>query len=205
VAAWIEVSLPLSEETPVWPGDVPFARRWTARRASGETVNTSAWTLSAHTGTHLDAPRHLADDGPGLEALAPDVALGPCRVVSTAEPGRVDAEDVRRAVPARGERILWRTGPRDGREAFQGITPEAARLLAAAGIRLVGVDLPSVDPPRSAGLPAHTILLGAGIPIIENLRLHGIRPGRYEMAALPLAVPGGDASPLRVLLRPAGD
>ena len=201
-----DISRPLSTDTPVWSGDEPFRLRWSGRIADGNLVNVSAIDTSTHIGTHVDAPLHVVDGGQSVDALPLDSFLGPARVVAV-EPDERNLVQV----AALGEiplgeppRLLLRTRsdlPRGGgSHPFPGIAGETADTLVAAGIKLVGIDTPGVDPADSEELSSHHCFAAGGVVWIENLDLSGVEPGVYELVALPLRLVGGDASPVRAIL-----
>ena len=189
-----------------WPGRTPPEPEWEKRIERGDHCNVSAWRLGAHTGTHMDAPLHFVAGGRSIDEVPLDVFVGECVVVdvrSTA--GRV--LDAATAARYRGQaRVLIRTGfperaergvyPAHGRV----MTPEAAVLLLEGGLRLVGTDRMSVDVSGGGDYHLHHVLLGAGCVIVEGLLLADAEPGRYQLAALPLRLSGGEASPIRAVL-----
>jgi arylformamidase len=201
-----DVSWPVGEGIPVWPGDAPCALAWTSMRAEGAPANVAELRMSAHTGTHADGPFHVADDGIRIGAAPLDAYLGPAVLVDVERGGRIDAALVGRLLAGgAAERVLFRTGcwtdpavfPTD----FPAPEPDAARALVDAGVRLVGTDAPSVDPYDSADLEAHRVLGEGGVAILENLLLAGVPAGRWELIALPLRLVDADASPVRAVLR----
>lgn len=204
-----DISAPLGTATPVYPGDAPFAIEWTARIAAGDSANVSVVRLSPHTGTHVDAPLHLEDDGADVASLALDAFVGRCRVVDVTAEGRGSREPIGReealaALDAPPERVLFRTRrerPSGWTAEFRPISPELAAELPELGVRLVGTDAPSVDAEADADLPAHRLLVGGGTVIVENLDLSEVPAGEYELIALPLRLEGLDASPVRAVLR----
>jgi arylformamidase len=204
--AFFDITRPVRAGIPVWPGDAPFRVEWTLRRAEGATVNLSELHLSAHTGTHADAPFHTSDEGARMGAAPLDAFLGPALLVDARGWPSISRE---RVEPLLGEgapeRLLFHTGcwtdPGRFPDVFPAIEPDAARRMAAAGVRLVGTDAPSVDPFDSSDLPTHAILRESGILNLESLLLDGVPPGRYELIALPLRLEEADASPVRAVLR----
>jgi arylformamidase len=202
-----DISRTLGPDTAPWPGDEPVRIARTLTLAGGANVNLGAVTTSLHNGTHADAPFHVTDAGATIERMPLDAYVGPARLVEAPEDGALDAAWARRVLEEGAiERLLVRTGswersggvfPAD----FPVPSPEAARVLAGSGLRLFGTDAPSVDPVDSATLDAHHALIGAGVAILENLDLAGVPVGRYELIALPLRIAGGDASPVRAVLR----
>ncbi len=205
---WIDISRPLGPATPVWPGDQPVeleADRWT--NEAGRAVETRRMRLSLHAGTHMDAPRHMLPAGAAIESFPLSGCLQPARVVDAGRAGSITLAEV--AGLAGPESVLFRTRPAPPpgsfRSDFPGLAPDAARHLAACGVRLVGTDAPSVDSFDSTELPAHHILFGAGVYLLENLRLDHVSPGNYLLLLAPLPLADAEASPVRPLLAPLGD
>lgn len=202
----IDISIPLNELTPTYPGDPPFERASAKSRDKGDAAEVSRLTLGSHAGTHVDVPHHFVEGGADLSAVALDAFVGPCRVVEATGRRRLEGADVDAAAPAPGERILFKTDNSAlwSREGFARdyayLTGGAAEALAASGVVLVGWDYLSVEKFGAEGAPAHRALLSARIMILEGLNLSGVRAGEYFLAALPLAVAGGDGSPVRAVL-----
>lgn len=205
-----DISVPMSAATPEWPGDQPFHCGWTCRREKDDSVNLAAITTSFHVGTHADAPLHVHSAWPASEALELDAFVGPVRVVSLPVGWDVSHDlDVEHVVELLGgivpTRVLLRTGITVAAGAFPTdwpcLTPAAAAWMVHQGIRLWGVDAPSVDRRESKTLPVHHALLGHNAFVLENLDLRDVQPGLYELMAPPIAVHGADAAPVRALLR----
>jgi arylformamidase len=203
----IDVSLPLQASLPNYPGNTPFALEPVKRIARGQSSNVSTLHLSAHTGTHVDAPFHFFDDGPGTDALPLELLCGRARVVelTTRKPITVDdlarldlSEDVRLLIKTHNSR-LW--GSPEFHQDYVGVSGEAARYLVDRGLKVIGVDYLSVEEFRKPGAPAHRAFLGGGTIVIEGLNLIDVEPGQYEMFCLPLAIVGADGAPARVVLR----
>ena len=188
---------------PVWPGDAPCSLAWTDTLDTGG-ANVSALSCSAHTGTHADGPYHVLPGGARIGEVPLDAFVGPAHVVDARGVSRIDAAWVDANVSAGCERLLVRTGAWTRSDAFPttwtALTADAATLLAARGVRLVGTDAPSPDPVDARELVVHRILLGRGIAILENLMLEDVIPGAYELIALPLRLAEADASPVRAVL-----
>jgi arylformamidase len=202
----LDISVPVRPGTPEWPGDVPFSCGWTCRLEDGASVNLSHIAGSPHVGTHADAPLHVRDGWPGSDLLPLVAFLGPALVFDVSGqpdgPLALDADDARLAGC---ERLLLRTGRTiaDGRfpDGWPVLAPRTAAALAARGVRLVGVDAPSVDERESKTLDVHHALFGAGAYVLENLDLRRVEPGPYELIALPQRLEGLDAAPVRAVLR----
>lgn len=205
-----DISIPMSSGTPEWPGDQPFTCGWTCRREDGSSVNLAAVTTSFHVGTHADAPLHVHSAWPGSEALELDAFVGPVRVVAL--PADFDTAsdlEVPDLIDLLGgivpPRLLLRTGHSVATGPFPVDWPclsaSAASWLVNEGLRLWGVDAPSVDRRESKTLDVHHALLGHNAFVLENLDLRDVTPGTYELLAPPLMVHGADAAPVRALLR----
>jgi len=199
----LDITRPLTPDDPPFPGDPPLALHpVTSHAAHG--VRTTALSLCAHSGTHLDLPGHLFPAGATLEAVAAARFLLPARVLDAGAAAHVDAGLVERAGLAPGMAALFRTrnsGRRvDPAGDFYALTPAAATALVRAGCALAGVDGPSADPPDAEDLPAHRTLLGAGVFILEYLDLSRAEPGDWTLACFPLLLPGVEASPVRAVL-----
>jgi len=174
--------------------------------------------MDVHAGSHVDAPAHFLAEGAELSEIPLEILVGPCLVldVSTAtgpasgdKPRLITPADLEAAALEPGvNRMLLRTrgeGFWDEDAGFDGDFPalsrEAARHLIRAGVRLVGIDAPSLETFRGDGT-VHRELLGAGVVLLETLRLSHVPPGPYELICLPLALQGTEAAPVRAVLRP---
>jgi arylformamidase len=203
-----DISLPLRPAMVVWPGDPAFERAVTSDMRRGDLFNLSVIRMSAHTGTHVDAPRHFIDGGRSIDRIDPSVFIGPCRVAAVEDRAAIDLDAVEALALDGIERLLFKTrnSARLERAAFVtdyvALTPEAARYLASLGsLRLVGVDYLSIAPygERDA-VPVHHALLGRSIVALEGIDLRAVEPGDYELVALPLRIEGADGSPVRAVL-----
>jgi arylformamidase len=201
----IDISEPLRGGMPVWPGDTEFSFElgWTKEQSGS--VNVGSLTMSTHTGTHVDAPFHFDDEGLKVIELDPGVYVGPARVIEAPGEDGIGAKELRQHALEGTYRLLIKTGSWHDRNVFPErvtyLRPDAAPFLAEKGIKLVGVDVPSVDPIDSKDLPAHHALRANGIHILEGAVLDGVEPGDYELISLPLALHGADGSPVRAVLR----
>jgi arylformamidase len=202
----IDVTVPLDAKLPTYPGNTPFTLEPTQRMAQGATSNVSAVHMSVHAGTHVDAPRHFFDDGRGADALPLDMLVGRTRVVDVTS-RRIEAadlepfdlsEDVRVLIKTHNSR-LW--GDPQFHADFVGVAESGARYLVDHGVKVVGVDYLSVEIYKAPGKPAHNLLLGNGVIVIEGLQLRDVEPGVYDMFCLPLKIVGSDGAPARVVLR----
>jgi arylformamidase len=204
-----DISPPIREGMKVWPGDTPPSRELLMDMKRGDPVTLSTLHATVHLGAHADAPSHYGRDAPSIDEVDLDVYIGLCQVVSvpTDRGGRIGIDDVKGALKV--ERILLATGtcpdPTVFNEDFAGLDPKLVDHLADAGVRLVGIDTPSVDPFDADQLPAHHRCLARNVAILEGLALEGVPKGLYELIALPLRLVGFEASPVRAVLRTIDD
>jgi arylformamidase len=203
----IDVTVPLDHRLPGYPGNTPFHVEPVKRIANGDSSNVSTLHMSAHAGTHVDAPRHYFDDGPGADMLAVELLVGRALVVEITSRRSIGPEDLAGVDLSETIRVLLKTansrlwGTSEFRTDYVGLTEEGARHLVAHGVKVVGVDYLSVEEFRKPGAPAHHVLLGSGAIVIEGLNLLDVEPGHYDMYCLPLRVAGCDGAPARVILR----
>ncbi|WP_342429841.1 arylformamidase [Neobacillus sp. FSL H8-0543] len=200
-----DISRRLQNGMPVWPGDTAFHFEVSSFNEGSGTVNVGSLQLSTHTGTHVDAPFHFDDEGKRIIELDLDLYIGPVRVVDMIGKDRIAAKDLLDINLDGIERVLFRTLSWQDSTNFPDMIPhidaDLAPFLAAKGIRLIGVDVPSVDPIESETLEAHHSLHENGIHILESVLLDNIESGDYELIALPLPLVEGDGSPVRAILR----
>ena len=201
-----DISVELGMGTPEWPGDTPYSCGWTASISDGSAVNLSTLTTSPHVGTHADAPIHVRDGWPGAHELPLDAFHGPSVVIDISDfSGELSFADIEPAISAfRLERLLLKTGCSIAGGAFPEdwptVSESCARTLLGLGLRLLGVDAPSVDSKDSKSLAVHKMLFSGNAFILENLDLRRITPGGYELIAFPLKVMALDAAPVRAVL-----
>lgn len=200
-----DISPAVAPGFPVFPGDTPFATRWTWTLGPGCPVNVSEVTLSPHTGAHTDAPLHYDAAGRSIADVPLDAYLGPCRVIHAlgARP-LVEPAHVERRLDGTPARVLIRTyqaTPSAWDPQFTAIAPATLVLLHDRGVRLVGIDTPSLDPEQSKSLDSHQVVRRFGMAILEGIVLDDVTEGDYELIALPLRWQGLDASPVRAILR----
>jgi arylformamidase len=200
-----DISRRLQNGMAVWPGDTAFHFEVSSFNEGEGTVNVGSLQLSTHTGTHVDAPYHFNDEGKRIIELDLDLYIGPVRVIDMEGKESIEAKDLQDINLDGIERILFRTvswkNPTEFPERIPHLNPDIAPFLASKGIRLIGVDLPSVDPIESKTLEAHHSLHNYGVHILESVQLDNIKPGDYELIALPLPLVEGDGSPVRAILR----
>jgi arylformamidase len=203
----IDVSVPLDANLPTYPGNTPFSLEAIKRISRGDSSNVSTVHMSAHCGTHVDAPRHFFDEAPGTEALPLEMLIGRVRVIEITSRKGVTAEALAATDLSEDVRVLIKTynsrlwGDPTFHADFIGVTESGAKHLVEHGVKVVGVDYLSVEEFKKPGAPAHHVLLGGGTIVIEGLNLRDVEPGVYEMFCLPLCIVGSDGAPARVVLR----
>jgi arylformamidase len=201
-----DISPPIDPATPVWPGDTPVTIERVWRMEAGSPVNVGRLTLSPHTGAHADAPLHYDAAGAPIGAVPLGAYLGPCRVIHCLDAApAVRPGDLRAALAGAPPRVLVRTcreaAQRHWDSAFCAVAPQTIDLLAEHGVRLIGIDTPSLDPQASKTMDAHHRIRAHRMAILEGLVLDAVPPGDYELIALPLKLATLDASPVRAVLR----
>jgi len=208
-----DISRTLSNDFAEWPGDEPFHYQLTRETAKGQAVNLGAITMSVHNGTHADARFHFDPKGESIEKVPLDIYLGRATVVDLAqtffcskEKHLITTEDL--APHAEEIAVTSRLLVKTGRWSDSTIFPNQIPVIAADvpawlqknGVKLLGLDLPSMDEIDSKSLQNHHALACAGIAIVESLDLSDVAPGIYNFAALPLKIAGGDGAPIRAIL-----
>ena len=200
-----DISPLVAPDAPIFPGDEPYALRWTARLSPDCPVNLSALTMSPHVGAHADAPLHYANGVASAAEVDLHAYLGPCRVIHAIGCGAlIRIEHLAHAAADLPERVLVRCMQRADtvwNPDFTAYAPETVAWLAERGVRLIGLDTPSVDPASSKTLDSHQQLLRLDLRVLENLVLDDVPEGDYELIALPLKLAGACASPVRAVLR----
>jgi arylformamidase len=204
-----DISLTISIDLPVWPGDPAVEIIQVESMEAGAHANVSQMHMGVHTGTHVDAPHHFLNDGRTVEQLSLEILTGPCFVGQL--PERVEMIDVEALrgldIPSNTSRILigtrnsnlWKNNSRKFTPDFVAINADAARWLVDRRIGLVGVDYLSVAP-YGDSVPTHTIFLKAGVVVLEGVNLSGVESGMYHLYCLPLKLAGSDGAPARVIL-----
>ncbi|MHC4065528.1 MAG: cyclase family protein [Planctomycetota bacterium] len=200
-----DVTPAVTEQLQVWPGDTPPSREVLCDMKAGDNLTLSTLRATVHLGAHADGPNHYDLDGAAIDQRSVDYYLGQCQVchVRIGRGRRVRPK----ALPDRIEapRVLIATGtfpdPEEFNQDFAALAPELVDDLYAKGVKLIGIDTPSVDLFDSKDLPTHARFAAQDMAILEGLVLHDVPEGRYELIALPLKLVGFDASPVRAVLR----
>ncbi len=208
---WIDISLPIYAGMIGGPKDPRVEFKLLRDPAKGDPVTMSQVTMSCHSGTHIDAPLHFFPGSAGVDELPLDTFIGPAQVIEIKDPDAVKSAELKDYDIRPGDRLLFKT--KNSSWVFDGeffptpyisITIEAAQFLVGKKIKMVGIDYITVggSESREANMTVHKIFLDAGIAIMEEVNLKGVKPGRYELNAVPLRFRKGDAAPCRALIRP---
>jgi arylformamidase len=208
---WVDIGATLDpSRTPVYEGDAPMKFDFLFDMRKGDKLTLSVYSLGAHSGTHIDAPMHFIANGAPIDRVPLDRLIGAARVIDIPDSIQaIDAAELNRHDWRSARRVLFRTrsslrGWMDSatfHRDFAYIAPDAAQLLADAGVLLVGVDYISAEQFGAPVPRTHQILLGRGIPIVEGLDLRPVGAGEYDVIVLPLKVAGHEGAPATAIVR----
>ena len=191
----IDISPLVTESSPVYPGDDPLF----IKLASSSNTIVGTFKMSAHLGAHIDAQLYLKRLG-DVSGIKLSKLIGPCQVMEVNKHGAIEVRDLHEV---RSCRVLLKTGFKRQTKwtsDFAYLSVQAVKHLAAAGVHLIGIDTPSIDPESDENLSSHVLAIDSGILILENLDLTEVRSGLYRLIALPLKIKGLEASPVRAVL-----
>jgi arylformamidase len=207
-----DISLPITPDMPVWPGDSAVDLRQVSAISSGELTNITHISMSAHTGTHIDAPKHFIDTGKTIGQIPLEMLVGEVlvmqidhsidvisKMVLQSHPHRRLLENAHKVLFRTRNSTLWHNGPSVFRQDYVGINASGAEFLANIGLDLIGIDYLSIAPYDETQIP-HQILLSEDIVLLEGLDLSNVPAGIYELYCLPIHLPGCEGAPARVIL-----
>lgn len=207
---YIDVSVDISSELPIWPGSPAIRFERSLALDSGDIANDTTLNFSVHTGTHIDAPLHFLPHGKSVDQISLDTLIGPAYLAEI--PNHVDAitatvlenlalpHDIQRLLLKTRNSNLWTLGTQQFEPSFVALTADAAQWVADRGIAVIGIDYLSIQRFYD-GPETHQILLGAEVVVIEGLNLSQVRSGQYELFCLPLKLKGIEGAPARVILK----
>lgn len=200
---YIDITMPLKLGMVTYPGDPAVDFKTVLSISNGAAVNLTQYSFGSHSGTHFDPPYHTLSDGKTADAFAADYFIGRAKVFEFLE-GDIDLKNLRHLHIEKTDMVLFKTrstnmNEKDFDSDHAAITPSAAEYLVQKHVHAVGIDYLSVDR-HDAALAAHTILLRAGIPIIEGLNLSDAQPGIYKMIAMFMLIENSDGAPIRAIL-----
>jgi arylformamidase len=201
-----DISIPLSPEMHVYPGDPAVDVEKTMQMSQGDPANVSFLRFGTHTGTHIDAPSHFIEGAMTVDQIPLNLLMGRARVLEVGS-AVITAEVLEEFDFTSDARVLFKTrnsylwSEKSFTKEFVYLTKDAAEHLVENGIKVVGIDYLSVEKFNFTSPDVHRILLGNGTIIIEGLNLAEVDAGDYEMICLPLKIAGGDGAPARAVLR----
>lgn len=209
---YYDITVPLTNEMPTYPGDPGIQVTACASLANGDSANVTHLNLGAHTGTHVDAPAHFIEGASKVESMNLEALIGPARVVEVPSANlSIGIDLITQHCTSKDTRVLfktrnssfWKDSDLRFRKDFTYLEFEAAQELVKLGVKLVGIDYLSIEQFGQAEHPTHLALLSEGIVILEGLNLDGVPAGEYELICLPLLVSSGkgDGAPARAVLR----
>jgi len=206
MSKWIDISQPLNNHLAHWPGDEPFHYETAVTKEMTSSVNIGRIKTSAHIGTHVDAPFHFVNDGKRILELDIERYIGPCKVIDLSDYDEINEKALKSKGISHAERLLIKTSLPNKPDRFPKevppVTEDGAAYMKKLGVKLAGVDTPSVDSITSKDLAGHHALYNHDIYILENVMLDQVEEGDYELIALPLALEEGDGSPVRAVIKP---
>lgn len=205
-----DVSLLISDDMLVWPGDPGVSMSLRNSLSKGDQANVTQIQMGVHTGTHIDAPFHFEPEGRSIDELHMETLMGPCKVIEMLEvKGAIGAFELKNIDFEGASRILfktrnskwWELGEKEFQEEFVYLGEDGAKFLIDQGVKLVGIDYLSIESFASSENAVHHLLLRNEVIIVEGLNLSKVSSGDYELIALPLRLKGADGAPARVVLR----
>ncbi len=204
-----DISLPISNNLPVWPGDPPVSLKMTSSMAKGDQCNVTSIEMGAHAGTHIDAPYHFLEAGATTDTIPIETLIGPCLVVELDVEDIIEKNDFRKYNPGKHSRILiktrnselWSNGVSSFESNYVSLGIDAAQYLVEIKTILVGIDYLSIESFQCGICPVHRLLLENNITVLEGLNLSEVKAGAYELICMPLKLQGCEGAPARVVLR----
>lgn len=206
-AGWMDVTVAIENGMTRWPGDIPVKIGKTSDMDHGATANVTSLSMSAHTGTHLDAPKHFFKNGGDITTITFDRLIGAAKVFHISNPREITLQEIEKLSIQMGDRILFRTcnsdvpwSMKNFRRDYVFLSTKAAEFLVNKVVACIGIDYLSIAGAEN-GAAVHRLLLGADVCIIEGLDLSRVQPGEYDMICLPLKIHGADGAPARVIIK----
>jgi arylformamidase len=206
-----DISPELTASSPVWPGDTALQQEPHFTIGPELAVNVDALKLTAHIGSHIDAPRHVIPDGADVSSTPLESCVGPATVLDVSEQPSDEPISLAQVRTRLAELGIKRPAARlilkryeqpltSWDDTIAGVCAEVVHWAAEHGVCLIGLDLMSFDAHNSKDLPAHRAAIANGIVMLEGLQLQHASEGNTTLIALPLRLRGGDASPVRAVL-----
>lgn len=206
--SWIDISIPLKTGMAHYPGDPPVRIERGRGALKDDAPIVSRLSMSAHSGTHVDAPLHFFEKGASIDQIPFDAIVGKARVVEISDKESIKPSEIEACGPKPGEILLFKTrnsslwAKKRFVRRFVHLSTEAAAILVRKEVRAVGIDYLSIGGFGGNEMAVHRMLLDASVWIIEGLDLSSARGGLYEFICLPLNIACGEAAPARAIIRP---
>jgi arylformamidase len=201
----IDISPLIHPGIAVFPGDTPFSERWLLDHEKGDHLTLSTIQSTVHLGAHTDAPSHYAPGGNTIDRRDLGLYIGPAQVIQVgcAKGSRISPKDMKDK-KIQAERVLFKTrsypDPDTWNSDFVSLSAALVDHLSRVGVRLVGIDTPSIDPAEDKLLESHQAVFKHDMAILEGIVLDHVAEGLYQLVALPLRIRGADATPVRAVL-----
>lgn len=203
---YYDISAPFSTNLPIYPGDPIMTQNEICDITKGDVANVSELYFGSHTGTHLDVPKHFFANGKSLDQVPIEKFIGVAKVFEIKGKDSISYNDICNLNIENDDIILFKTDNNEMmlnpifKTDFVYLSYDAAKFLVEKNIRAVGIDYLSIEKYNSEEPIVHRTLLGNDIYIIEGLILSKVKSGVYNIIALPLNIPNGNGSPVRVIL-----
>lgn len=204
-----DISVPVHNAMAVWPGDPAVNNFLVNSIKNGDEANVTSVQMSAHTGTHIDAPCHFIDGGRTIDQLDLSLLVGDVEVIEIDKENNIISEDTLSGLGIKQwpQRVIFKTNNsyrelmknNEFYKDFVALSVDGSKYLIKQGVQLIGIDYLSIAPFEN-GDETHIELLKHEVVVIEGLNLVNIKPGSYQLIALPINLKGADGAPARVLL-----
>jgi arylformamidase len=220
----IDITPVISSELAVFPGDQSFEQRVAMSFEQGHHLKLSSMVSTLHLGAHTDAPSHYHPEGKDIDEVDVKTYIGLCQVIdvsvlknnlkeiglqthsaSEVNPLRILLDEIL-GLKIEAPRVIFKTGsfdnPNQWTNEFRALSADLIHYLADQGVKLVGIDTPSIDPATDKVLESHHAVYQRSMAVLEGVILSEVPAGLYTLIAPPLKIKGADAAPVRALLIP---
>lgn len=204
---YIDITMPVHDSMTTWPGQPHVSVSRFQDIHKGDESNITVFSMSVHSGTHVDAPKHYFRKGMDISHLPLEAVLGPAKVIEIHDEYVIRPEELEQHNICAGDRILFKTRNSDCewttktfKKDYVHLTTEGAQYLAQKNIRSVGADYICIGGRNNQKI-VHSTLIEANIWIIEGLWMCEANEGVYELICLPLKIIGADGAPARAVLK----
>ncbi|MBA1397746.1 cyclase family protein [Mammaliicoccus sciuri] len=205
---WIDITQQLTNNIAHWPGDEPFHFKLSATKEETGSVNIGSISTSTHIGTHMDAPYHFDEEGIKIHEIDVNRLIGDATLIEIMDETLI-TQEILKKYDIKGTIIMIKTKSEAHSEVFPEsvpvLTEDAIQYLSSIGIKVFGIDVPSVDDIDSKTLNNHHAFNQYDIINIENLLLENVSEGYYNFIGLPLNIVGADGSPIRAVISKKGE